>query len=365
MNEAVILAGGIGKRLKPLTEHRPKPLIPIAGRPCIDYVIRSLVSANVKKIIITTSYLSDKVIKRIGDGAPYGAHILYSFEGTPMGTAGAVKKVEGFITGVFIVASGDVLADVDIAQLIAFHKEKGADVTLALTKVEDPTQFGIVELDESGRIKRFAEKPSKEEVFSNLINAGIYIISQKILAEIPFKEPFDFSKNLFPKLLASGFALYGKVLEGLWRDIGHPQDLLQANLDVVEREGAPLNIEGVKCTGKVILGKETTIERGVRIVGPAYIGDKAHVGRGSLIDRACVYDRVVVDRGATVRRSIVLDGTKIGWQSEVDESVVGFNCTIEEDVRLVRSILGDNIHINIHSRLTDANIAPPETNGER
>ena len=174
--KAVVLAGGEGTRLKPLTYKRPKPLIPIAGRPCIDYVLRSLASSGFHEIIVTTAYLSDTLIKSIGDGLDYNASILYSFEENPAGTAGAVRRVGMFIDDTFLVAMGDILCDVDFKALYEFHKRKGGVVTIALTEVEDPTQFGIVGLDAKGRIQKFKEKPRKEEAFSNLANAGIYVL---------------------------------------------------------------------------------------------------------------------------------------------------------------------------------------------
>jgi len=359
MKEAVILAGGVGKRLKPLTEHRPKPLIPVAGKPCIDYVIKSLVAADFKRVIITTGYLSDKVIKSIADGTQFGAHILYSFEEVPVGTAGAVKKVEGFLNGTFVVASGDVLADVDIKELYEFHKKKKAMATMALTRVDDPTEFGIVGVAKDGRVTRFKEKPKKEEAFSNLINAGIYILEPEVLDLIPSNQMFDFAKNVFPAMLEKGKPIYGKLIKGLWRDIGRPQDLLSASLDVVRRSGGKVSLPGVRMSGPVMIGKNTIIEKGVRIVGPAYIGNDSYVSRGSVIERSCLYDSVFVDRGTVVRDSIVLGGSRISWQSEVDSSVVSQGCNIEEDVKILRSVIGDNMGVKIHSRLEDANISPP------
>jgi mannose-1-phosphate guanylyltransferase len=361
--EAVILAGGAGKRLKPLTEHRPKPLIPVAGKPCIDFVIRSLVAADFKRIIITTGYLSDKVIKGIADGGQFGANVLYSFEEVPVGTAGAVKKVEGFLTGTFVVASGDVLADVNINELLDFHRKSGAVATMALTEVEDPTPFGIVGMDEGGRVNRFLEKPKPEEAFSNLINAGIYILEPRVLDYIPPGTMVDFAKNVFPALLEKGEPIFGKIIEGIWRDIGRPQDLLRASLDVIERSGSAASIPGVKTSGPIIIGKDVVIEKGVRIVGPAYIGDEAYLSRGSVVERSCIYSKVFIDKGTVVRDSIVLDGSHVSWQSELDNSVVSQGCNIEEDVRILRSVIGDNMSVKIHSRLEDANISPPNGDG--
>jgi NDP-sugar pyrophosphorylase family protein len=363
LRRAVILAGGVGKRLRPLTEHRPKPLIPVAGRPCIDYVMRSLVKGGFDQHIITTGYLSDTLIKRIGDGGSYGSSILYSFEAEPAGTAGAVKKVSHFLDSTFVVASGDVLADIDIGALYDYHKKKKAMATMALTMVDDPTDFGIVGLDGQSRITRFLEKPKKEEVFSNLINAGIYVLEPEVLDYIPANQMFDFSKQVFPALLKDGKALFGKAIEGVWRDIGKPHDLLQASMDIVEREGTKMALDKVKTRGNIMMGQNCAIEKGVKIVGPAYIGDDVYISAGSVIENSCVYNNVFIDRDVMIENSIILEGSKVGWRTQLADSVISRNCQIEEDVSLVGSIVGDNMIVKKHSKLDQANVAPPSSNG--
>ncbi len=361
--KAVILAGGIGKRLRPLTEHRPKPLIPVAGRPCIDFVIRSLVKGGFTEIIVTTGYLSDRLIKSIGDGSKYGATILYSFEEEPAGTAGAVKKVADFLDDTFVVASGDLLADIDMGQLYKYHKDKEAMATMALTKVSDPLDFGIVGMNKTNRIIKFMEKPkTKKDIFSNLINAGIYVFEPDVLDMIPENTMYDFSKQVFPSLLEEDARLYGKMIKGIWRDIGKPIDLLQASLDVVEREGAKIKLEKVKTKGNIIIGKNTAIEKGVKIIGPAYIGNDVYVSSGTVIDKSCIYDSVFIDRDTNIKNSIILDGSKIGWQSKIEESVISRDCQVEEDVTLIRSIIGDKMTVKIHSKLEDANLTQPVEN---
>jgi len=360
---AVILAGGVGKRLRPLTEYRPKPLIPVAGKPCIDYVMRSLVKGGFDQHIITTGYLSDRLIKRIADGAEFGASIVYSFEAEPAGTAGAVKNVSNFLNSTFVVASGDVLADVDIGQLYDYHKKKGAMATMALTRVKDPTDFGIVGMDKDNRINRFLEKPAKKDIFSNLINAGIYILEPEVLDYIPEGQMFDFSKQVFPALLEDKKPLFGRQIKGVWKDIGKPTDLLDASLEIVDREGQKQKIEKVRTKGNIMLGKNTAIEKGVKIIGPCYIGDDVYISAGSVIERACIYNSVFIDRDVEVKNSIILDGSKVGWQTDIQDSVISRNCQIEEDVTLINSIVGDNMSVKIHSKLEHANVVPPANNG--
>lgn len=361
--KAIVLAGGYGTRLKPLTERRPKPLLPVAGRPCIDYVLRSLVGAGFREIVITTSYMSDRVIKRVGDGLDYRASILYSFEANPAGTAGAVKRVGEFIDDTFVVASGDVLADIDVGSLYKYHREAGALATMALTRVEDPTQFGIVEVDGRGRVSRFLEKPRPEEVFSDLVNAGIYVLEPEVLEFIPDGGVADFSADIFPDLLAKGKAIYGKRVEGLWMDIGRPRDLLRASLEVVRREGKAHAPPGVDASGPLVVAASAELEPGVKLRGPCYIGERVHIGEGTSVQNACIYEDATVDRNAIIQDSIIMEATKVGWQSEIRDSVVSANCNIEEDVHIVSSVIGDEMTIKIHSRLEHANVAPPSEAG--
>lgn len=337
----------------------PKPLIPVAGRPCIDFVIKSLVASDFREIVIATGYMSDYLMKRMGDGLKYNASILYSFEDTPAGTAGAVKKVGDFIDDTFIVASGDVLADVNMRDLYDYHRRTGSVATMALTEVENPEGFGIVELDERNRITRFKEKPKSHEVFSNLINAGIYVLEPEVLDFIPPDEMFDFSKNVFPALLEEGLIIYGKKLDGLWMDIGKPDDLMKASREVIMRQGKEFHKEGVESNAKCIISDSADIETGVRLVGPCFIGSRASIRKDTVIENSCVYEDVLVESGAVISNSIVLEKTRIGLQSEILDSILSRNCTVEEDVKISKSIIGDEMTIKTQSRLENANVSPP------
>jgi mannose-1-phosphate guanylyltransferase len=357
--KAVVLAGGEGTRLKPLTYKRPKPLMPVAGRPCIDFVLRSLASAGFHEIVITTSYLSDTLIKSIGDGFHYNASILYSFEENPAGTAGAVRRIGNFIDETFVVAMGDILCDVDFKALHDFHKRKGGAVTIALTEVEDPSQYGVVGLDSNGRIAKFKEKPPKEEAFSNLVNAGIYVLEPEVLEFIPTDQKFDFAKDLFPKLLSKGVPLYGSKLEGVWMDIGRPHDLWKASMEIVRREGKPLHRTGVKSEGPVILDPAAVLESGATIRGPCYVGPNAVLSSESIADNACLYEGARLSANAVLRNSIVLEGSVIGAGAEILDSVISRQCLIEERARITSSIIGDGMTVRAGSRLENATISPP------
>ncbi|MFQ6012104.1 MAG: sugar phosphate nucleotidyltransferase [Thermoplasmata archaeon] len=357
--KAVVLAGGYGTRLRPLTETVPKPLLPVAGVPCIDYVLRSLASAGFREIIVATSYMSDRVMKRIGDGLDYDASVLYSFEAVPAGTAGAVKILEDFVDDTFVVASGDVLADVNLTKLHEGHVQRGALATMALTRAEETSQFGVVEVDAEGRIVRFQEKPPPGEAFSDLINAGIYVLEPDILRHVPERKTFDFARDLFPLLLEGGEALYGTELEGLWMDIGRPEDLWRASLEVIQRTGKAARLKGIRSSGKVLLSDEARIREGAEIEGPSYIGRGVTLSEGCRVRRSCVYDGVYLDRDVALDDSVVMEESHIGWQSRIRGSVVATRCRVDEDVEIIDSVIGDEMHVRAHTRLEGASLAPP------
>ena len=355
--KAIVLAGGEGTRLRPLTTTRPKPLMPIADRPCIDYVLRSLVEAGIKKIIIATHHLSDKLIKSIGDGLEYDASIVYSFEETPAGTAGAVKRVEEFIDGTFVVAMGDIVADVDIGSLVDFHRERNAAATIALTEVEDPSQYGVAAINEKGRIQRFQEKPKREEAFSRFVNAGIYVLEKRVVEFIPEGEMFDFSKNLFPMLLSKRIPLYGMQITGVWMDIGRPADLMRANIEMVNRRGREDAIPGLKATGRILARGPVDAGEGASIEGPCYFGRDVRIGEGSVVRRSCLHDGVSVGRGASIEDSLIMDSSAAGKGSEISGSVIGSGCEIMDGAKLANCVIGDGVKVKSLAVLRDVTLS--------
>jgi glucose-1-phosphate thymidylyltransferase long form len=357
--KAVVLAGGEGTRLKPLTYKRPKPLMPVAGRPCIDYVLQSLAGSGFHEIVITTAYMSDALIKSIGDGLDYNASILYSFEENPAGTAGAVRRVGNFFDESFVVSMGDILCDVDFKALYDFHKRKNAAVTIALTEVQDPTQYGVVGLDSNGRIAKFKEKPKKEEAFSNLVNAGIYVLEPEVLEFVPPDQKFDFAKDLFPKLMSKGLGLYGSRIDGVWMDIGQPHDLWKASMAIVVREGKPLRRQGVISEGPVILDSAAHLEDGVTIRGPCYVGPAVLLKKGSVLDNSCLHEGARVESNAAIEKSIILEGSSIGSTAQIVDSVVSRDCVIGEGARIVSSIIGEGMTVRAGSRLENATVSLP------
>ena len=338
--KAVILAGGEGTRLRPVTENRAKPFVMIDGKPCIEHVIGALVRDGFNDLLMTMYYKPLDIIKHLGSGINWGANITYSIEDTPLGTFGGVRKNAGFLRETFVVASGDVLADVDFKEIYDYHKEKNAIATIALTTADNPTEYGIVGLNESGRIERFKEKPRKEEVFSNLINAGIYVLEPDVFRYFPLNTNVDFSKDLFPVLLKAHKPLYGKRVSGLWIDIGRPSDLINAHLQVfTKRLGSNIRVssscmEGVRMEGRCFIGDDVVIGKNVYLED-AYVSDGCRIGEGVKIVDTVVSPDTIVGRGTDITASFICQDCKIGREVFLKNAVLGENVTVTDGKKIV------------------------------
>ncbi|MDD1771038.1 MAG: NDP-sugar synthase, partial [Methanomassiliicoccales archaeon] len=352
--QAIVLVGGEGTRLRPLTNNRPKPLLPVLGRPCVDYTLHALASAGVEQVILACGYRSEAIERAVGRGEGFGVDVVFAYEEEPMGTAGAVKLLEERLDKTFVVVMGDTLMDIDLGKVIASHLRNKAMVTIALTEVEKPTEFGIVGLDESCRIIRFKEKPKPEEVFSNLVNAGAYVMQRDALAYIPEATKFDFSKNLFPKLLEEGHSLFGSRLTGMWKDIGRPADLLDANLKMAERKGTEMKVAGAQVEGKLV-GAGFRAE-GARLIGPSYLGIKAVVGHGAVVNGSVIGDRCSVGEGARVEGSLLMNGCVIGPNARLKGCILGEGCKVGESSVLVDCVVADGREIEPCKTLSSATL---------
>ncbi|WP_341479125.1 nucleotidyltransferase family protein [Heliobacterium chlorum] len=227
----MIMAGGVGSRLRPLTDTMPKPMVPVHGRPAMEYAIELLKQHGITEIAVTLCFYPEIIMNYFGDGSRFGVQLHYFIENEPLGTAGSVKQAQEFLDETFLVISGDGITNINLSKIIEFHKKKQALATMALTTVDDPTQFGIVITDERGFIRRFIEKPKPEQVFSNTINAGIYAFEPGIFEYIP-SGFYDFSKHLFPLLLQEKFHLLGVHARGYWKDIGTMEQYKQVHIDI-------------------------------------------------------------------------------------------------------------------------------------
>ena len=265
------MAGGEGSRLRPLTINQPKPMVSIANKPCLGHLFDLLTRSGITEAYVTLQYLASVIQDSYGDGTSAGLRLRYSVEETPLGTGGSVRQIGEALQSTFIVVSGDALTDIDLTKVIAFHREKGAAVTLTLYRVPDPLEYGVVVTDDTGRITKFLEKPSWGEVFSDTINTGIYVIEPPVLGRFPVGASFDFSKDLFPQLLADGEPLYGYVAEGYWTDVGSIPEYARANADVLNGRvrTSPL---GREIRPGVFAEENVEIDPSAQIRGPVYLG---------------------------------------------------------------------------------------------
>jgi len=339
--QAVVMAGGEGTRLRPLTTNRPKPMVPIVNKPMLEHTLNLLKQHGCKGIVLTLHYLPNVIRDYFQDGDEFGVNLTYLIEEKPLGTAGGVKNAERYIDGTFVVFSGDVLTDINLSKAINFHKQSGASATIVLTRVPNPTEYGIVITEKTGRIQQFLEKPGWSEVFSDTINAGIYILEPDVLKHVKTDMEFDFSKHLFPKLLELGEPLYGYTADGYWCDIGNPVQYLQANHDALQGR-LKVTIPGRETNGMWI-GEGAEIEDYVEIREPALIGSKARIRQKSSIGSfSIIGDGVTVDERASVKRSAVWRNSIIGPRSDLVGCIVGENCNIRDAAILLEgSVIGD------------------------
>lgn len=335
VRQAVIMVGGKGTRLRPLTDNCPKPILPVLDRPCLEYFIDSIAKEGITDVILACGYKSEYMASAIGDGSKQGIRITYSYEDQPMGTAGAVKLLEDRLDDVFIAVNGDVFIDIDVGKEIKDHFEHDASVTIALTTVSDPTQFGIVGLDDDGKVTRFKEKPRKEEAFSNLINAGVYIIDKDVLSFIPKGQPFDISKELFPILLEKGYRLQGHRIDGHWRDVGRPYDLFHANLETAARRTSPEDSKVISCD----------------ISGTFYAGSGSEVSDCSIKD-SVVHGDCSID-GSRISGSLIMSHCSIHG-AELEGTILGKGCIVGDGAVLKDTVIGDGAIIPAGMRIEGA-----------
>jgi mannose-1-phosphate guanylyltransferase / phosphomannomutase len=348
--KAVVMAGGEGTRLRPLTSNQPKPMVPIVGKPCMEHIVELLRRHGFEDIIVTLAFMPQAIRGYFGPGEAHGVSIRYSVEESPAGTAGSVKLAEDVLDEPFLVISGDALCDIDLSALVRFHQEKEALVTIALKSVDNPLEFGIVVTDADGRIERFLEKPSWGQVFTDTINTGIYVLDPEILRHIPTDRPFDFSKELFPLLLEMGKPLYGYVASGYWQDIGNLEQFRQANFDALE-ERVRLNIQGICLRGNIWVGEGVELDDLGAVEGPAYIGNYCRIENRALVGPHSVLSTSVTlrDHARTVR-SVIDTSTYIGRSALIEGAIVGKSCDIRPHARLHEDVaVGDSCTIGEES----------------
>ncbi len=353
--KAVIMAGGFGTRLRPLTCNIPKPMVPMLNKPMMEHIVELLKKHGITDMISTLYYQPEVIASYFDDGHRFGISMQYLRAEADFGTAGSVRNARGFLDQRFIIISGDVFTDFDLTAAIRFHEEKKAKATIVLTHASNPLQYGVVLTHDNGKISRFLEKPTWGEVFSDTINTGIYILEPEILDLIPPKEEFDFSKNLFPILLDQDMGLYGYVAEGYWRDVGSLNEYQDAHSDAL-RGLVKANIPGVM-QANLSVGANSQIDTDRKnLTGLVVIGKNTRIHSDVTIANAVIGDNCDIQQGSVIRNSVIWAGTKIGTNVEMSADVIGTDCTIGDDVVISENVfMSDQCIIGKRSRLS-ANI---------
>ncbi|MBC7260199.1 MAG: NTP transferase domain-containing protein [Chloroflexi bacterium] len=340
--KAVVMAGGEGSRLRPLTLGRPKPMVPLVNKPVIAHILSLLKQHGITEVVVTVQYMADMIQRYFGDGHGMGMRLYYSVEDTPLGTAGSVKNAQAFLDEPFIVISGDALTDIDLEKVIAFHQQKRAKITITLFHVPDPLEYGVVITDANGRIQRFLEKPGWSEVISDTVNTGIYVIEPEVLDYFEADKVFDFSQNLFPLMMEKGDPLYGYVADGYWCDVGNLQEYLRASGDILEgrvRVG-PL---GTEVRPGVWVEEDVDISPAAELEGPIFLGSGVRIRAGAhIVGPVTIKDNTIVDARAHVERSVIWANSYIGEAADVRGCIVGSQCNVKSQAVIFEgAVIGD------------------------
>jgi mannose-1-phosphate guanylyltransferase len=355
--QAVVLVGGEGTRLRPLTLETPKPMVPVMNMPFLERTLRRLKAAGIDDVILPAGYLPEAITSYFGDGSKLGLRLRYVIEDVPLGTAGALKNVEQYIDGPFFVLNGDVLTSLDLRAMLAYHREKGGLGTLHLIPVEDPSPFGCVVHDRTGRVEAFVEKPKREDAPTNEINAGTYLLEREVLDRIPAGRPVSIERETFPQLIAAGSPLYAYTTDDYWIDLGRPEAYLAAHRHIFD--GAmPLgpnpeidgpgreSVHASAIRPPVFIGNGCTVAPDA-VVGPyTVLGDGCDIGPGAVVADSLLWDDVTVEAGAELTWSIVASRARIGAGARVAHgSVIGHDAEISPG-----SLLEENARITAIGR---------------
>ncbi|UCB43121.1 MAG: NDP-sugar synthase [Dehalococcoidales bacterium] len=340
--QAVILVGGQATRLRPLTINTPKSMVPVLNRPFLEYVIQNLSRHGVTEIILARHHLAGPIESYLGDGSRFGVGIRYVIEEEARGTAGAIKNVEKYLDGTFLALNGDIFSDLDITEIVRFHTEQNARATIALVPVEDPSAYGLIETDLTGRVRRFLEKPDPGEITTNLINAGTYVLEPEVLAQIPPDVQVSIERETYPLLVSSGQPVYAFSFAGYWMDVGTSEKYLQLHRDLLSGKSTwytPGTDE------EVLIGEGCSIDPTAQITGPVVIGAGCTVGEGSIVEDSVIWHDVLL--GSRVR---------------VQSSVIADNCTLNDGSIVEGTALGDHVMVVAGGRVEPGSTVEP---GER
>jgi mannose-1-phosphate guanylyltransferase / phosphomannomutase len=348
--KAVIMAGGEGTRLRPMTSNQQKAMMPVANRPMMEHIVRLLQKHGFDELVVTVAYLANNVRTYFGNGSEFGVRMVYATEESPLGTAGSVGNAKDELDDTFLVIAGDVVTDIDLSAVVASHKEKGAVATIGVKSVENPLEFGIVIAREDGSIERFLEKPTWGQVFSDTINTGIYVLEPEIFDYIPEGQPVDFSSEVFPQLLEEGKPIFAFPCEGYWEDVGTLDAYLKTHHDVLDGK-VDIEVPGFQVSDGVWLGEGAEVDPAAKVEGPVLVGDYVKVDAGAQVRAYTVLgSNVRVSTDAYLERAVVHDHAYIGPSVRLRSCIIGRSSDLRRGARCEEGVvLGDECFVGEHA----------------
>jgi mannose-1-phosphate guanylyltransferase/phosphomannomutase len=361
--KAVIMAGGEGTRLRPLTSNAPKPMLPLVNRPMMEHIVDLLRSHGIDDIVVTVAFMPNAIRNYFGDGSEFGVRMVYATEESPLGTAGSVRNAMDELDDTFLVISGDVLTDIDLSALVEEHRKREALATIGLVRVENPLEYGIVISNEDGSIERFLEKPTWGQVFSDTINSGVYVLEPRIFDWIAPDQPVDFSSDVFPALLEAGEGVFGSVAEGYWEDVGTLSAYVRAHKDILDGK-VRVDIPGFELADGVFVGEGAEINPGAHLRGPCVIGDNCFIDAGVELGEYVVLGTGVRMRaGGELERTVVHENAYIGESVKMRGAVVGRASDLRRGVRCEEGVvLGDEVFVGENAVISsDVKVYPFKT----
>jgi len=343
--KGLILAGGKSTRLYPLTFSLPKPMVPMVNRPFLEHMIEWLRAHGVRDVILTTGYLPDAIQEHFKSGSAHGVRIEYVVEDQPLDTGGAIKNAEALLDESFFVFNGDILTELDLTHMAEEHRRSGAKVSISLTWVEDPTPYGVIDTDESGRILSFREKPKPDEVTSHYINAGTYLFEPEVLAEMAAGSRFSIEKDFYPQALAKGMAMHGYRDSSYWLDIGTAAKYIQAHQDILSGKLARRG-RAVEAAPGIWMGAGAEVAPDAELVPPVVMGERCVIASGARVGPFAVLgDEVRIEAGARVANSVLWSGATVGARASLERCIAGRNAAISPGVHLEDQAVADQQQI--------------------
>lgn len=334
--KALFLAGGEGTRLQPLTDKLPKPMVPIMNKPLLERTMIHFKKSGISEIVISSCYQPQQIEEYFGDGEQFGLKIQYIVEDLPLGTGGAIKKAEAQFKDTFIVFNSDILSDIDLKKMMDYHKNSHALATIAVTEVEDPSAYGVVEFDTDGYATSFVEKPKLEDVSSNFINAGIYIFEPEIFEKISINSVVSVEREVFPKILAEGHKICVYKDASYWIDIGNLEKYKQVHKDIMLRKCKMVDFDSTD--SNIILGKNVKIHPDSKIMGPAYIGDNCEICSKAVISHSVIGNNVTIGSGSRVVGSILWNNIITSSEVRLINTVVTSDCFINRNLSFLNTV---------------------------